>query len=1116
MDEKIVQTWGRIKDIYGYHNRFSSFQQIVIISLFVGFASIFYVRLLTVVFVYVLAVLASVVACHVLTSVQTNFSFGVSILLFVTKHEVLFKHIFRLVKLLKINYEPGSTSRSGQGPGPKETKGKADDEFHDAHEHDEDTVKNAELIMSIGKDAPMGSEEEVNRVPSYDHNMHEEDWTPREEIGTCKWTDEVRLFSCLVSKDFVGPWYSIFSSASDSVVEETHDIINTCFLELCKRFQNLDTYNLFADILQHYRQHLRMFQVARTLYKTQPRRRLSQRRLSSNQHLYASRRINSVEDAFEIKFSYHSAVWGVENEIIYFRSIVQILLSQLLSDHLHLCNTSYLLFVEIFTCNIFLPVIELLSDSDFLYECIINILSDEKVSCFVNDNEISESLLDRNLESAKVAAYQNAVQEDVEISISDQQKNTDVQDQNRYSSSEQHLPENRSHRSDIIVMRRSSSASSRHDLQNFQCGTDISNQRKDQLDEYGEERSMLSVGNGDHGNSLYCDKGQSTLARSCPSDLGIVSVSGISDSEDFSAESSATDDEDMPSKVHIYLDSEEIEVEKLEPLELPSMLFVDVAITDTETRQEMRSSTQYTLYHIQYEALYSTESNSVEIRTRSVKRRFREFVNLQARLEDNEAYRKSLKDVKGPRRWLSLPFGNMDKRSVESRRKSLETFLKSLIQKLDICNGFELKEFLAYEGDGHIAFVRKAPEISVPRIDKMFVKTMSDVFDKIGELSNKAQEVLPKLPGKKDNVSEDEEKPVKDLDLINVDFSESKVSNFHGKLNHYMRKHGDTDCPDIEIPTTPVYEDHTKLDGVEGTKAVKGIAMPTADLITTKAVAMPTADLIISDVSEQLNHESPTTSSPDSSVCEVTEEMEITTGGYSSPDEEIVSSPGVETPTLSLKDKLIIADVQTDTKHTVTDSLNCVDEKVDPSTESNPASGEGFTDGHPSKTDCTDEIALAEAVIDLAIQALQSRDCWVTRDRVVSLTKHLAGTALHRFLMMELDTLTSEKMCVFYIRKLRETLWPNGQLSMEGRMVKTDKQKAATKEQARRCLAEFFPDILKQLVGSEDYQFSMDEIIESMEHQKLNRNFMCTLLDHLIEKLFPETSLTEYQENLLK
>ena len=44
---------------------------------------------------------------------------------------------------------------------------------------------------------------------------------------------------------------------------------------------------------------------------------------------------------------------------------------------------------------------------------------------------------------------------------------------------------------------------------------------------------------------------------------------------------------------------------------------------------------------------------------------------------------------------------------------------QSLIEGDAVCNGPELREFLAYEGDSHIAFVKKATEINVPRIDKV-------------------------------------------------------------------------------------------------------------------------------------------------------------------------------------------------------------------------------------------------------------------------------------------------------------------------------------------------------------------------------------------------------------
>ena len=45
-----------------------------------------------------------------------------------------------------------------------------------------------------------------------------------------------------------------------------------------------------------------------------------------------------------------------------------------------------------------------------------------------------------------------------------------------------------------------------------------------------------------------------------------------------------------------------------------------------------------------------------------------------------------------------------------------------MIKKEDLCQGAELKEFLGYSGDGHIAFVRKVPENIGPRIDQVIVQ----------------------------------------------------------------------------------------------------------------------------------------------------------------------------------------------------------------------------------------------------------------------------------------------------------------------------------------------------------------------------------------------------------
>ncbi|KAL3891856.1 hypothetical protein ACJMK2_004101 [Sinanodonta woodiana] len=116
----------------------------------------------------------------------------------------------------------------------------------------------------------------------------------------------------------------------------------------------------------------------------------------------------------------------------------------------------------------------------------------------------------------------------------------------------------------------------------------------------------------------------------------------------------------------------------------------------------------------------------------------------------------------------------MDKYTVETRKKVLETYLKGLIDKPDICNGPELKEFLGYEGDGRIAFVRKPSDVGARRIDQMLVRTVSGVFDKIVERLPSLPQELPSFSGKKEESKEDDNMPSDDVDSIDIDFSISE------------------------------------------------------------------------------------------------------------------------------------------------------------------------------------------------------------------------------------------------------------------------------------------------------------------------------------------------------
>ena len=56
-------------------------------------------------------------------------------------------------------------------------------------------------------------------------------------------------------------------------------------------------------------------------------------------------------------------------------------------------------------------------------------------------------------------------------------------------------------------------------------------------------------------------------------------------------------------------------------------------------------------------------------------RRYREFINLRARLQKANQFSKSLKSIKTPRWWQQLSLTTLKPSEVEKRRQQLEIFL---------------------------------------------------------------------------------------------------------------------------------------------------------------------------------------------------------------------------------------------------------------------------------------------------------------------------------------------------------------------------------------------------------------------------------------------------------
>ncbi|XP_045339448.1 sorting nexin-19 isoform X3 [Leopardus geoffroyi] len=205
-----------------------------------------------------------------------------------------------------------------------------------------------------------------------------------------------------------------------------------------------------------------------------------------------------------------------------------------------------------------------------------------------------------------------------------------------------------------------------------------------------------------------------------------------------------------------------------EPLSSPDgpVVIQNLRITGTITAREHSGTGfhPYTLYTVKYETALDGENSSglQQLAYHTVNRRYREFLNLQTRLEEKSDLRKFIKNVKGPKKLFpDLPFGNMDSDRVEARKSLLESFLKQLCAIPEITNSEEMQEFLALNTDARIAFVKKP--FMVSRIDKMVVSAIVDTLktafprsepqSPTEELSEAETESKPQTEGKKTSKS---------------------------------------------------------------------------------------------------------------------------------------------------------------------------------------------------------------------------------------------------------------------------------------------------------------------------------------------------------------------------
>ncbi|KAG0718419.1 Sorting nexin-19 [Chionoecetes opilio] len=579
------------------------------------------------------------------------------------------------------------------------------------------------------------------------------------------------------------------------------------------------------------------------------------------------------------------------------------------------------------------------------------------------------------------------------------------------------------------------------------------------LSSYGSSDSEPKSAQSDPGR-YSLEKGRFTFTHK-DSSGSLASVKSVSSLESCG---NGTADEDLLEAAEIPLDGR---------------VFLSVCVPSTEVHTEA-GGTQYTLYTIQYDAIYLCETPTITegeeegasepapvseprmvLQTNCVKRRFREFLTLHAALEDDTRLRAAMKGVKAPNKWLNLPFSKLDSTTIATRKQFLEKYLQSVIQRPEVNISTPVKEFLAYGSDASISFVKKPLELNVPRLDKLFAKTMSGVFHSL-------KTALPSFESSDSHGGSSEGGSNSGVlgtgsggDLMLRTRSGGGILIERNKLAAFLSS-GNKGEYELKLDITAEEED-CQIEA----SIIMEVSGTHHELVDTAYEAKETRSILTPDShfmpeTQHQHHHSVLVG-----CCDV---------GMKSPVYPVppyLPPPGPRPPADGCDD-----DDAPSRRSSNQDSINEED-------------GRGSWDNWP----------LSVGVLEVVVELLGPCDHPITRQPCVTLLIRTFAKIAHKWLQAELEHLFSESNSVEYIQTLRETIL--GSLEAQTPPPPSFEEVRESREKLKGAVKDFIPGMVQVLLGREVTQGAAMRVVDSLQHPPVMTDLGLHLLDLLASQLLP-------------
>ncbi|XP_059186835.1 sorting nexin-19 [Centropristis striata] len=162
------------------------------------------------------------------------------------------------------------------------------------------------------------------------------------------------------------------------------------------------------------------------------------------------------------------------------------------------------------------------------------------------------------------------------------------------------------------------------------------------------------------------------------------------------------------------------------------------------------------------------------------------------------------------------------------------------------------------------------------------------------------------------------------------------------------------------------------------------------------------------------------------------------------------------------------------------------------------------------------ETALAEVALNILCLLMKKQWSWLCTENIQRTIRLLFGTLINRWLDVSVANLTCTAYWVVYLQVIQESVWPGGTLPTAPRPDRSQQQKDSTRQQALHCLMTLLPDLISDMLGSDKYKLSWQTALDSLQDPYINRHLVYCIFDLLLEFLVPEIPEEDFQRSLLR